>query len=190
MGARAAAAARTREAILDAAEDAFEDQWFDDVTLADVARLAGVSQQTIVNHFGSKEDLYITGIGERVGPRISARRDRARKGEVRSVVETAVDDYEQTGIGLLRVLATADRYPTMTTVAESGRVAHREWVTRCFPAVRDDRNGVIDQLCVLLDVRTWSQFRHEHGFDEARTVDTLVRMVEDALSHGNTGTPR
>ena len=62
MSVREAAATRTRENILDAALRLFRDAWYEDVTLLDVAREAGVSQQTVVNHFGTKANLYLTGI--------------------------------------------------------------------------------------------------------------------------------
>ena len=38
-----------------AAADAFLEHWYDDVTLASVAKRAGVSGQTVINHFGGKE---------------------------------------------------------------------------------------------------------------------------------------
>ena len=68
-----------------------------------------MSQQTVVNHFGSKENLYRCGLTERFAPRVAAARSGVRVGDIGSVVSTLVDDYEQTGIGTLRVLALADR---------------------------------------------------------------------------------
>ena len=57
MELRAAAAEATRERILEAAADAFLEHWYDDVTIASVAKRAGVSGQTVINHFGGKEPL-------------------------------------------------------------------------------------------------------------------------------------
>ncbi|MFN8109241.1 MAG: helix-turn-helix domain-containing protein [Thermoleophilia bacterium] len=51
--------ALTRRAISDVATRLFIERGFDAVTLADVAEAAQVSVKTILNHFGSKEDLFL-----------------------------------------------------------------------------------------------------------------------------------
>lgn len=48
---------RTREAIADAARALFLERGFDDVTVADVAEAADVSEATVFNYFPTKEDL-------------------------------------------------------------------------------------------------------------------------------------
>lgn len=183
MGARADATRRTREAILDAAEIAFDGRWFDEVTLGDVARAAGVTQQTVVNHFGAKENLYLVGLSERVAPRLRAARTNARAGDLRSVVAAVVDEYETYGAGTLRVLALADRYPTLGQVAAGGREFHRRWVDEMLkPGLDrvdvDSRSSIVDLASVWLDVRTWYQVRHEHGHDIPRTTDLLLGELE------------
>lgn len=182
MGARAEATRRTRESILDATEEAFVDKWYDEVTLLDVARIAGVSQQTVVNHFGSKDKLYLATIAERVAPRITAVRDKAVIGDVRSIVATAIADYETTGEGTWRVVATADRYPAMAELAMGGRAAHRDWVRSRFePLLTDHPARTTEVLTTLLDVRTWHQLRHESGMTPEAVIDTLVDLIEAAL---------
>ncbi len=183
MGVRAEATRRTREAILDAAEIAFDGRWFDEVTLADVARAAGVTQQTVVNHFGAKENLYLVGLAERVAPKLRAARANARAGDLRSVVAAVVEEYETYGVGTMRVLALADRYPTLAQVGAGGREFHRRWVDRMLrPCVEhldaDGRSAVGDLASVWLDVRTWYQLRHEQGHDSSRTTDLLLGELE------------
>lgn len=48
---------QTREAIAEAAWHLFLDRGFDDVTVAEVARAADVSEATVFNYFPTKEDL-------------------------------------------------------------------------------------------------------------------------------------
>jgi AcrR family transcriptional regulator len=48
---------QTREAIADASWRLFLDRGFDDVTVAEVARAADVSEATVFNYFPTKEDL-------------------------------------------------------------------------------------------------------------------------------------
>jgi AcrR family transcriptional regulator len=50
----------TRAALLDAAWELFSSRGFDRVTVAEVARTAGVTEKTAFNHFASKEDLFFS----------------------------------------------------------------------------------------------------------------------------------
>src|SRR3954452_11984963 len=96
MQSREAAAEATRERMLAAAQRLFFEHWYDDVTIALVAEEAGVSGQTLLNHFGGKEGLFAAVI-ERTGTELTGRRDQAVPGDVRGAVAVLVDDYEITG---------------------------------------------------------------------------------------------
>jgi len=47
-----------RQQIMEAASCLFVEQSFDTVSMDQVARMAGVSKQTVYSHFGSKEELF------------------------------------------------------------------------------------------------------------------------------------
>jgi AcrR family transcriptional regulator len=187
MTGRAAAMQRTREAILDAAEELFTPAWYDEVTLADVAGRAGVSLQTVVNHFGTKADLYLTGLAERYVPKVTALRDAARPGDVASVVDAVLADYEETGDGTIRTLALAGRMPELTGVVAGGRAAHAGFVERTLGSLVPERRGAararrLRMLGIALDVRTWHQLRREQGLDVAETRAHLTTMVGALLA--------
>jgi AcrR family transcriptional regulator len=55
MSNRADAVASTKERIATAALELLMERRYDEVTLADIAKGAGVSHQTVLNHFESKE---------------------------------------------------------------------------------------------------------------------------------------
>src|SRR5919112_1339266 len=96
MSTRAAAVEVTRERILRAACDAFMHDWYDQVTLRDVAADAGVALQTVVNHFGNKEALF-GAAAERISGTISTLRWTVAAGDTVAAATILVDDYEQTG---------------------------------------------------------------------------------------------
>src|SRR5215213_4327779 len=54
---------RTREQIAEAARELFTERGFDRVTVAQVARAAEVSEQTVFNYFATKEDLVYWRLG-------------------------------------------------------------------------------------------------------------------------------
>lgn len=58
---------RTRDEIRRAATELFLERGFDEVTVDDVAAVAGVSARTLFRYFPTKEDLVLDGIREQVG---------------------------------------------------------------------------------------------------------------------------
>jgi AcrR family transcriptional regulator len=183
---RAAAARRTREQILDAALELFGSDYFDEVTLGAVAEAAGVSQQTVVNHFGSKGRLYLTGVRERVAPAITEARSRARKGDVESVVDVVLADYEERGDALVRGAVLAGRIPEVAETFAGGRAAHRAWVAEVFEPLLRSRRGearerAVTLLATVLDVTVWQQLRRDDGLDVPIVRDHLRRLVEGVL---------
>jgi len=67
---------QTREAIAQAAMKLFVAHGFDEVTVADVARAADVSEKTVFNYFPAKEDLVLHGGEERRAALVEAIRTR------------------------------------------------------------------------------------------------------------------
>lgn len=65
MGLREAKKLATRQQIADVAMRLFATRGFDDVTVAEVAAAAGVSQKTVFNYFPTKEDLFYDEVPER-----------------------------------------------------------------------------------------------------------------------------
>jgi AcrR family transcriptional regulator len=177
MTTRAEAAAATRERILETALEQFLAHWYDEVTVAGIARAAGVSQQTIVNHFGSKDGLL-----EAAVDRLDPASDRDRFADP---VEGIVADYESTGDPILRFLALEDRMPVLRPLLETGRAAHRAWTERAFadrlPADGAQRERALDLHVVATDVFTWKLLRRDMGKSRADTVDAMRALV-DALT--------
>src|SRR5687767_12031760 len=127
MDARAASTEATRERILDVAYAQFMDRWYDEVTLRDLAREAGVALQTVVNHFGSKENVFFA-VVDRYGATIAQLRGGAGPDDIPGAAAALAADYEQTGDTGVRMLALEERVPTIAEVLAMGRQQHRAWV--------------------------------------------------------------
>ena len=67
---------RTRELIADTARHLFAERGFERVTVAEVARAAEVSEQTVFNYFPTKEDLVFWRLGSFEEELLSAIRER------------------------------------------------------------------------------------------------------------------
>jgi AcrR family transcriptional regulator len=175
MELRAAAAAATRERILEAAADAFLEHWYDDVTIASVAKRAGVSGQTVLNHFGGKDQLATTAY-EHVSETIVATRYAPAAGDIHALVEALVDDYETTGDTIVRLLALEEKVPALAPLLVRGRAGHREWVETMFGAPE-----LTAELVVATDVYTWKLLRRDQGLSRDETVASILKIVEALL---------
>ncbi|HMK97700.1 MAG TPA: helix-turn-helix domain-containing protein, partial [Acidimicrobiales bacterium] len=107
MTARKDAVDRAREAMLRATFALWLERPYDEVTLEAVAELAGVSRQTLLRHFGSKEALVVA-VVDWAGPEEDAAR-RAEPGDVATGLRRLVDRYETTGDANVRLLELEGR---------------------------------------------------------------------------------
>lgn len=191
QSARAAATQETRERILQATRDALLARWFDEVTLADVAGAAGVSVQTLVNHFGSKEGL-LDGLVERFSSDIEDTRSIARPGDVRAAVAALLTDYEETGDAIWRTLALEERYPPLAHLLATGRAGHRAWVEDTFAPTLEvldgpEREQRVTLLVAATDVYTWKLMRRDMGMSRD-AVSAALRELLTNLTRSPTPT--
>jgi AcrR family transcriptional regulator len=175
MELRAAAAEATRERILVAAAEVFLERWYDDVTLAELAKRAGVSGQTVINHYGGKEQLAAAAY-DYLGKQITQRRYTPEPGDVEGAVEALVEDYEVTGDAVIRMLALEEKFATLGPLLQRGRKGHREWVEAMFEAP-----DLTHELIVATDVYSWKLLRRDQGLSRERTSAAIRHMVQAIL---------
>jgi AcrR family transcriptional regulator len=191
MRSRALAVEATRERILAAAREQFVASWYDEVTLAAIAAAAGVSHQTLLNHFESKEGLFRAVI-EAARPEVDVNRRRAVPGDATSTARTLVDDYERYGDANARMEAQEDRLEVIGAPIREARAYHQDWLARHFaeqlPADRRERRRVLAALHVATDVRTWHLLRRRLGLSRADTVTTMSNLITAALAGAPTTT--
>jgi AcrR family transcriptional regulator len=175
MANRAANVAATRARIVEAMIDLLLARWYDEVTIAAVAEAAGVSGQTVLNHFGDKE-----GLAEAASVELSARiaeQRHAEPGDVEGAVRALVGDYEVTGDAVIRMLALEGRMPALERHMATGRRFHRDWVKRTFRAPDE----LLPLLVVATDVYTWKLLRRDQGLSREATTASIVRIVRSLM---------
>src|SRR6478752_1842610 len=186
LGARADGIRLTRERIMDAVDDALTTRWYDELTFAELARAAGVSGPTLTNHFGDKRGLLAAYARERMSAKISELRYSVEPGDVAGAIRVLLDDYEQSGDMIIRVLALEHRFPDLTEVLDLGRAGHREWVAHIFepylPPRGRPREDAITRLVVCTDVYAWQLLRRDLGQSRTATRNHLLATVEAVVA--------
>ena len=171
----------THERILAAAVEAFAARWYDDVTLRGVAADAGVAVQTLVNHFGSKEGLYVE-VGERIGQLASQARWTVKAGDVEGALDALLADYERLGDHMIRTLAVEEKVPVVRSQLAVGREGHERWVQHAFCAALEGLRGGalrrrIAQLVAVTDVYAWKVMRRDKGLSARQTKHAMRELV-------------
>src|SRR5262245_62302229 len=76
LGLRERKKQRTRQLLSDTARRLFSERGFEQVSVAEIAREAEVSEQTVFNYFPSKEDLVYSGLETFQNQLLAAIRER------------------------------------------------------------------------------------------------------------------
>jgi AcrR family transcriptional regulator len=173
MRARAEAAAETGRRILEAVIELHMERYYDQVSLEDVAERAGVTGQTVIRRFGSKERLIVAAT-EAANRQVVRQRDQAPVGDIEGAVKNLVDHYEEWGDGVLRLLAQEERVVAFRAVTDAGRALHYEWVERVFAPLLAKRAGkarrrLLAELIAICDVYFWKLLRRDLGLSRAQT---------------------
>lgn len=182
MRARADATEATREKIVAAGEAAFEELPVDEITLAWVAKRAGVSVQTVIRHFGTKEGVFMA-VLQHAAMEMGPDRYVEPGADVKEIVGTLVDHYEKFGDRVLRMLSQEGRVPELALLADLGRAYHLEWCKQAFhPGLKGLRGARrqrrIVQLVAITDIYTWKILRRDRGLSVAQTKLAIRELIE------------
>ncbi|MDX2090492.1 MAG: TetR family transcriptional regulator [Kofleriaceae bacterium] len=185
--ARAQAAHATEKRIIEAATQLLAEAYYDDVTLAAVARLAAVSTKTVIRRFGSKDALAARVLAGAAGHH-GALRDSVPAGDVDAALAMILETYELFGDTALRNLALEGRIPMVTAFARKGRSLHAAWVARVFgpPVSRAPARRAQDLalLVVATDVYTWKVLRRDRKLTAVETGRAMRRLIDSVIRKG------
>jgi AcrR family transcriptional regulator len=188
MRARAEAAAETGRRILRAVLELHTERFHDEITLEDVAERAGVTAQTVIRRFGSRDGL-ISAAGEYAETQVLQQRSAAPVGNVDGAVENLIEHYEELGASVLRLLAQEDRVPQLRAIADRGRAGHYAWVDRTFEPYLNGRSRRVlrAKLITLTDVYVWKLLRLDLGLSRIETATVMADMIRAVLREGRQG---
>ncbi|MFJ8577985.1 TetR/AcrR family transcriptional regulator [Micromonospora sp. NPDC093277] len=186
--ARAAAAARTRQRILDATVALARRQMSVEIVLNDVAESAAVSVQTVLRHFGSRDGLFEAAAAYAVR-QVTAER-RSPVGDIAAAVRSLFDHYERWGEMMLRLLAQETRDPKTHAVTEQGRELHRDWVGEVFAPMlaarsSDAREIVTDLLVIATDLYTWKLLTRDRRLPRDQAEARVRHLIAAILGESS-----
>jgi AcrR family transcriptional regulator len=182
--ARARAEEQTRTALLDAADEAFLSGPWGQVPLEAIARSAGVTKQTLLRHFGSKDALLeqvllraVAGVEEQ---RLSAPND-----SIAGAVDNLLDHYEVVGGRAMRS-SNLDVDGPLADLGRRAREFHYHWVEHAFgawlaAAAPTERARLRAALIAICDVQAWWILSHDLELSRADVRATLILTINRLL---------
>jgi AcrR family transcriptional regulator len=183
MRERADRIAHTREAILSSCAALAYEQPLAAVTLSLVAERAGVSVQTVLRQFGSREQLFDEAVTF-AAAEVSDERP-ADPGHLDRSFEALCAHYEARGDGVILLLAQESWEPHARRATERGKALHRDWVRTLFEpqiAAAADPEALTDALVVVTDVYAWKLLRRDRGLDAPTTAHRMRALAEAVLA--------
>lgn len=177
---------QTRDALLDAADEKlFGDRW-QQTSLEALARRAGVTKQTLLRHFGSKDGLLMRAL-MRGAVQIREQRWRAPTGDIAGTVDNVLDHYEAWGERSLRVGAWQRGPAMLAMISSAARQLHYEWVEYAFAPWldgldEDARARRRAALIVICDLQTWWILSHDLGLARVEVRAILIDLIERLLA--------
>jgi AcrR family transcriptional regulator len=174
---RAQATAATRERILDATLAIGDPR----VPLAAIADRAGVSERTVLRHFGSRNGLFVATM-EAGDARVHEERFGVPAGDLDAAVANLVDHYEGQGERVIARLAEEGQDERVDRVLGAGRRLHRAWVEEKLGPLLDGcddraRPRRLAQLVAVCDVYTWKLLRRDSGLSRNETERAIVELI-------------
>jgi AcrR family transcriptional regulator len=188
MSKRSAGVAGTRRRIAEAALDLFRERDYDDITLAAIADEAGVSHQTVLNHFESKAGVVPAALAV-YSEQVHELQFDTTPGDVYSVVRTTVARYEVLGDMNTRWASMEPRMPELISEGRAQAQARfQSWLTAMLSdlmpgeAEPDERRRVLLGLHAALDVFTWKLFRRDLGLSQEEAAVQMTDLVLGILA--------
>jgi len=183
--ARAASSEATRRRIMDAFMTLVMERADLGVSLGEVAQRAGVTVQTILRKFGTRERLFEETLA--YGQALVVAEREAPAGNTAAALAVLMEHYETRGESVLALLANESSHPLLHRVLDDARRLHRAWVDEVFapalhamdPAERAERARL---LVVATDIYSWKLLRRDMALSRSATERHLRRLTDAVLT--------
>ncbi len=182
--ARAEAEEQTRAALLDAADQAFLSGPWEQASLEAIAGAAGVTKQTLLRHFGSKNGLLEQTL-LRAFDEVEEQRFGVPTNDIAGAVENLLEHYEIRGGRAMRS-SNLDMEGPLADLGRRARQFHYDWVDLAFgawlgAAPRSERGRLRAALIAVCDVQTWGILSHDLKLSRADVRATLILTISRLL---------
>jgi AcrR family transcriptional regulator len=183
---RADSVEETRQRIVRACRTLFQQRWYDDVTLGQIAEAADVSHQTVLNHFKSKEGVFGAVLAS-VEAEVIEEDARGTAGDTDTAIRRLLERYERMGLENVRFVVQEHRSSALRETLERARTQHRAWVEQVFahclaPSGPERRRKIAALICAT-EVMAWKAVRHDYGFSKADTVAAMTAVIKGIEEH-------
>jgi AcrR family transcriptional regulator len=184
--AREEAQQRTRQALLDAADEELHKGNWQKSSLQALSARAGVTKQTLLRHFGSKDGLLMQAL-LRGATQVLEQRWSAPSGDVSGAVENVIAHYEAWGERSLQIGTWENGPAFLAKLSQVARQVHYDWVDYAFapwleglqePA-RTRRRAALIATC---DVHTWWLLTHYLELPRSEVHAIITGIVERLLA--------
>lgn len=180
---RKAQAEVRRKHILQCSARVISDATDDEFRLEDVAQAAGVSVQTILRAFGSKDGLMVATLETEAPDAVDFTAfANIEVNDLDTFVRTVFSVYDKIGDLVIRALADEHRSPVFQKSLDVGRMYHKDWVSQVFaPNIErrppEERQVLFHALLTATDIYIWKILRR----DEALSLEDSVATVTFTL---------
>lgn len=187
MSNRAAAREDTRQRIMASMLEIFPLTPYPDIRIADVAERAGVTEQTVIRHFGGKAGLVVATAGASMRDIASLQSNEVADGPLDGAIAALYETYERFGDGMAKLFAEVHLVEGLERVVDEGRAAYLGWIDRAFRRHLDPgpSDGVREirmaQLVAVCDIATWRLLRGDGGLDLQRALTAFSGLIRTVL---------
>lgn len=194
MSSRGESSRSTKRRIAEAALELFKARDYDDVSLNEIARAAGVSHQTVLNHFETKAGI-LPASAEVFSEQVAALNLPVTVGDPVSIVRVTCARYEIVGDVNARWSDIAPRVPGLEALIAHARTNFQAWLTDVLgdllpgPDEPAERRRVLVGVHAALEVHTWRFLRRDLQLSQADTEAHLTDLLLGVLARHRIPTP-
>lgn len=188
---RQAQAVERRKTILKCAARVIANATDDEFRLEDVAQAAGVSVQTILRAFGSKDGLMVATLETEAHDAVDFTAFANIKfQDIEAFVLTVFSVYDKIGDLVIHALANEHRSPEFQKSLDIGRTYHKEWVSGAFAPYIErrsppERRVLFHALLAATDIYIWKILRRDEALNFDETVATVAFTLKSLIQEKN-----